>query len=69
MSNLAKIAARLRDGLVADKKDRAAWIERILERAKLLAEARATILSNEVFGQWLDQEKIDINANEPHCST
>src|SRR5256885_857993 len=64
MSNLAKIAASLRAGLEADAKDRAAWIERVLERARLLAEARATILSNEVFGQWLDQEKIDINAND-----
>jgi hypothetical protein len=60
INTLRVIAVRLRAGLAADAKDGAAWIDRVLERAALLLEARNRFKSNEKFSEWLTREKINI---------
>lgn len=61
---LKSIAAALRKNLDDAALARSSWIESVLQRADLLAKARAEHVGDAEFGRWLAEEAIDIN---PHA--
>jgi hypothetical protein len=63
METLKTIARALRQNLDDATRARTGWIENVLERADLLARARAEHASDAEFGHWLAEEAIEIN---PH---
>ena len=62
--SLASLAETARSALKKTKQSRATWLAATLQLAEALRQAREALPSNDVFGAWLADNKLDVSKDD-----